>query len=878
MNHILLLAVILPTQFYTLNARESQNNDITDACFTSGKCIEDHNSSANITCFGAVHTYRSFSLAFTGFDNVGTVQSTLTKLESLRFWPKCWVVVQRLLCPVFYPKCENERISKVSYRLCKNAEKPCREAIERLHGQVPPFLQCNNETIFTAPSGDCDADDINNPRRRFINYNKINSTCLAPFMKPTEEPPFYSDFEGCGLSCTNDPSFTSDVRETMRSWILGCSVLAIIGGLFAFITKILSYEEGKGGRSGLVFDCVFLPRTFATFALALGMILSSAHVTCNKDDTLIMSQFQINGCLFSFILIYFSIHLELACKAVLGFYLYHNCRDAPQIGRKLTKKNVVISLIIAMIPSMILFIFIIHFEGYGGDGLFGICYISKESTWVLAVDTLLQCVYVIFAFLSWLMFIIRKSKAKAKLPWLTAYFISSCLLAALGIAYSVYNMSNIHDWNKSAEEFYVCKALEEKSQFNTACRNLRIPSVMFAYVFVIRLFGSGFITVFYITKETKDLCSKWKSLFGKITKSISSWIERRNRHGSAEHEGVRKVKKHQVMQQAYAKRSQLAENREITIDLESLSRYNLGSSVSEFMSNNFVEAIARGVQRRNAITDVDGPIDLRRSRSLDSLQSRASFKSIRFRKNSESWVYDSRANSLAAAESKFSLQQSELDRLESKSKWRRNKKIFKKKRLQRSLSSRQSSFTSQDLNMSQYSLASKDPRIFHGISYKAKDRNTSIRVTSPLPVKDAETQTSLPPDPIGIPGRPEMKEESTQYSLCHLPIDTATTTSSSQTEERLLANYPVEAHVTQINVHHDSGDSSSIPSSYDCQRNTIFRGESAPMQGSAFQLVHTQPYHSRGRRGGISEEIELTSGPAHAEFVETAHAISTPSS
>ena len=110
------------------------------------------------------------------------------------------------------------------------------------------------------------------------------------------------------------------------------------------------------------------------------------------------------------------------------------------------------------------------------------------------------------------------------------------------------------------------------------------------------------------------------------------------RDGSADHDKVRKVKKHQVMSKAYAKRFQLAENREITIDLESLSRYNLGSSVSEYMSSNFVQALARGAQRRNAITHLE-PINLRRSRSLESVQSRTSFKStIRFRKNSESWV------------------------------------------------------------------------------------------------------------------------------------------------------------------------------------------------------------------------------------------------
>ena len=336
-----------------------------------------------------------------------------------------------------YPKCENERISKVSYRLCKNAEKPCREAILSLYGgHLPPFLRCNNETIFTSPSGNCEADDINNPRRRFISYNKINSTCLTPYLKETEELPFYSNFDGCGLSCSNDPSFTSDTRIRVRSWILGCSAIGIIVGLFAFVTQILKYREKKGRQSGRVFDCIFLVRSFAAFTLPLGMSLASADVTCSKDGTLIMSQFQINGCLSSFMLIYFSIHVALTCQAFLGFYLYYRCRSTTsQVDQKPAKKNVFILLSIALVPSIILYVFAIHYEGYGGEALLGICYLKKESALLLA-DTIIQTVYVLFAFTTWLMFTLRMGKKK--MFWFSIYLLTSCLLDVSGIAYSAY--------------------------------------------------------------------------------------------------------------------------------------------------------------------------------------------------------------------------------------------------------------------------------------------------------------------------------------------------------------------------------------------------------------------------------------------------------
>ena len=208
------------------------------------------------------------------------------------------------------------------------------------------------------------------------------------------------------------------------------------------------------------------------------------------------------------------------------------------------------------------------------------------------------------------------------------------------------------------------------------------------------------------------------------------------------------------------------------------------------------------------------------------------------------------------------------------------------------MSSRQSSFTSQDLSISQNTLASKDPRIFHGTPLNKSGKRSrthvkdNLRMSSPVSVKDAEMQTSLT-DHSGLHRKPETKDESTQCSIQPLTLDPTTTTSSSQTEAGLLANYPVEAHVTQIRVHHEasSGDSSSIPSSYDWQKRST---EQHPLPlllterpGSAFQTVQ-QHFHPRGRRGGVfmEEKIELSAQalPDHHDFLDTVRPISTPSS
>ena len=109
----------------TSAAQDLEQNEAND-CFRAGKCIEDQQTNENITCFGVRHPYRSFSFAFTGEEHIWMVQSNLSQWEGLRYVPKCWAVLQPLLCAVYYPKCKGDQISKVPYKLCEAVQKPCR--------------------------------------------------------------------------------------------------------------------------------------------------------------------------------------------------------------------------------------------------------------------------------------------------------------------------------------------------------------------------------------------------------------------------------------------------------------------------------------------------------------------------------------------------------------------------------------------------------------------------------------------------------------------------------------------------------------------------------------------------------------------------------
>lgn len=64
----------------------------------------------------------------------------LSRLAGLRNAPRCWAVIQPLLCAVYMPKCENDRVELPSRTLCQATRGPC-AIVERERGW-PDFLRC----------------------------------------------------------------------------------------------------------------------------------------------------------------------------------------------------------------------------------------------------------------------------------------------------------------------------------------------------------------------------------------------------------------------------------------------------------------------------------------------------------------------------------------------------------------------------------------------------------------------------------------------------------------------------------------------------------------------------------------------------------------
>lgn len=61
-------------------------------------------------------------------------------LAGLRNAPRCWDVIQPLLCAVYMPKCEDGQVELPSQTLCQATRAPC-TIVERERGW-PDFLKC----------------------------------------------------------------------------------------------------------------------------------------------------------------------------------------------------------------------------------------------------------------------------------------------------------------------------------------------------------------------------------------------------------------------------------------------------------------------------------------------------------------------------------------------------------------------------------------------------------------------------------------------------------------------------------------------------------------------------------------------------------------
>lgn len=841
------------------------------ACSISAECdFLAHNES----CFETPLPYNSVSFAYTGLQNIWNTKDELEKWSALRSVPKCWAVVQPLLCAVYLPKCENGILEKVSHQLCKVAQNPCR-FVAKTKGW-PAFLNCNNATVFTPSSNECEsaaAETSNNGPRKFL--NKFNSTgnCLEPFFKRTKEPSaYYMDIDECGLSCKN-PLYTNDEQLWLGNWIKILFAIGVTFGLFLSLTLVARYyfKNPKASSTEHVLNHILLWMQVCYTMVCIGVLFQfTTDVICREDGTKPMpNASQSSSCSFVFVLLYCG---DFAFTIWLIFFMYVfsiSIKTSNTVKENLSQRKNYLHMI-AWIISGVFTLTALFVNAIDGFSLSGVCQISlhyrslesgpvADMTFISAFILFPQCVLLaICCVVCGKLFYDLRNLSKntpsgnagpiRKKEFRVGFCIIPTIIAKfVRILLHVYAATSTHAWDQSQMEYLYCQIWQKDCHVSSR-QNLNT-----VLLDMICLFLPGFLTIILIYDQLKPT---WRECVCQLFQYLTQPRNQSKNQQNGDKSQHPKIPKHEVVRKAYAKRHEFEETGRLSVSIDNepslVPRIGIDSKLqnvsesSEF-SADFVNALPRLMFRRNALDGTELKVSLRKAPSMDSIASRAS--SIRIKKSS--WVYE---HSIAG-DSQYSLQQSELDHLENlyqsaKKKGRSKRNPFKRhKRLRRSISSRQSSFTSQDTNNSLGSAITLDPRqlqaAFQNIEKKPTDYIELKQKFARLHQEsdqDQAVQTSLT-DLSRLGKRPPMQDAGIQCCIV-APPSTDTTTSSSQTEVKSLL-YPVEAHVTQIRVHHEggssTGDSSSILSSFDRD----------------FEKLKTTlpklavPQHNRGRRGGI---------------------------
>ncbi|XP_077972657.1 protein smoothened-like isoform X2 [Styela clava] len=242
---------------------------VPEACYkpVSGECVPLNGTD----CFGAPLDYSHTSIDLvTDSSTLDDARKKLLLWSGLRSVPKCWQLIQPLLCSLYLPKCENGTISLPDRSLCQQTRSPCK--IVEIENGWPDFMMCDNDNVF--------ADNC--PTAIETKFNE--SECEKPLMETSNPSSWYEGVEGCGLQCMN-PLFDQAEHDDMHVFIAVWASITAICTLFAMLSFFIDWKNSSRYPARIIFYinvCFFL----CTFGwLAQFFQDSRNEIVCRKDGT-----------------------------------------------------------------------------------------------------------------------------------------------------------------------------------------------------------------------------------------------------------------------------------------------------------------------------------------------------------------------------------------------------------------------------------------------------------------------------------------------------------------------------------------------------------------------------------------------------------------
>ncbi|CAN7999019.1 unnamed protein product, partial [Ixodes hexagonus] len=609
-----------------LLARHSTPLDHTwanpEKCFRHATC----EPIINATCFGV-----SLPYSHTTVELVNDSTSQLEIQERLNLWqglqqiPRCWAVVQPLLCAVYRPKCVDGRVTLPSQEMCRLVRGFCK--VVALGSEWPSFLQCQHD-IFTSGCKN---------EMREIKFN-TSGRCADPLVATPRETSWYTEVEGCGIGCRH-PLLTEDERLGMRTFVVVVSSIATVTSLFAVLTFMIGWKESRQYPNVMVFYINLCLLLMCVGWLAQFIPGAREDITCRRDGTLRSgepSSGENLSCVVIFCLVYYFLMAAL-CWFVMLTYAWDNRFQARgSVPREsLDAKSAYFHLIAWCVP----FVLTITVMALGkanddtcvdGDPVSGICFVTSTNPIVRSAFVLLP---VTVAFFVGGYFLVRefyklitlkvsnsdmlndrvRTKIQSMILRIGLFVVTMVLLVSCTFVCHIYEFKNQAVWTDSLRSYVACRAnvaaaqrfLPEGPQ---SCDPGSRPSLAMLQLHLVAFLGACIALSSWVL--TAATAATWKRFWCRT-------ILRRPLDEPV------KLQRHKLIAEAFARRNELNRGQG-SVSFHSAHddpvgmNLDVNSVTSQDLSSTWATALPSFLQRRGAVAG-PGALPVRRYSSTSDV-------------------------------------------------------------------------------------------------------------------------------------------------------------------------------------------------------------------------------------------------------------------
>ncbi|XP_076015139.1 protein smoothened [Genypterus blacodes] len=558
------------------------------------------------TCLGSPLPYTHTSLVLA--EDSSTQEEAFEKLtmwSGLRNAPRCWSVIQPLLCAVYMPKCENGRVELPSQSLCVSTRRPC-SIVDQERGW-PGFLKCDK-----FPMG-CPNE------MQKLKFN-TSGHCEAPLVKTDIQSSWYKDVEGCGIQCDN-PLFTEEEHDDMHAYIAYFGTITLLCTFFTLATFLADWKNSNRYPAVILF---YINACFFVGSIGwLAQFLDGAReeIVCKSDNTMRLgepSSSETLSCVIIFIIVYYSLMSGVIWFVMLTYAWHTSFKALGTTQQPLMGRTSYFHMVTWSIP-FVLTVAILAIAEVDGDSVSGICFVGYKNYryragFVLAPIGVVLVLGGYFLIRGVMTLFSIKSNHPGLLSEKAASKINETMLRlgifgflAFGFVFITfgchfYDFFNQAEWERSFREYVLCEAnVTIASQTNKPipeCTIKNRPSLMVEKINLFSMFGTGIAMSTWVW--TKATILIWKRSWCKII-------------GRSDNEPKR-IKKSKMIAKAFALRKELHKDpeKELSFSMHTVSHDGPVAGInfeinepSNDMSSAWAQHVTKMVARRGAILPQD---------------------------------------------------------------------------------------------------------------------------------------------------------------------------------------------------------------------------------------------------------------------------------